>query len=265
MSSMLRIALGGATGWTGSAIARAIRASDDLQLVSAVARTQAGRDLGDVLDGQKWGTPVYASVGAALDGVDVYIDYTKHDAVKTHVLEAIAAGVHVIVGTSGLTALDYAEIGAAADVAGVGVIAAGNYAITAALGQMAALQIAAHLPQWEVIDYASFAKPDVPSGTARELAEKLSAVHAPAIGVPVASIAGPQEARGADIDGTRVHSVRLPSFVVSTEVVFGLAGQRLSIRFDAGESPQPYVDGTLFATRKVSQLRGLTRGLESLL
>lgn len=262
---MMRIALGGATGWTGAAIARAIRDADDMQLVAAVARSQAGRDLGEVLDGAEWGTPVHASVGEALAGVDVYIDYTKHDVVKAHVLTAIAAGVHVIVGTSGMTAADYAEIAAAAESAGVGVIAAGNYAITAALAQMAALQVAAHLPQWEVIDYASFTKPDVPSGTARELAEKLSAVHAPAIGVPVSSIAGPHEARGADIDGTRVHSVRLPSFVVSTEVVFGLPGQRLSIRFDAGESPQPYVDGTLFAARRVRELRGLTRGLESLL
>lgn len=261
----IRIALGGATGWTGSAIAAAIQASDDLVLVAAVARSQAGRDLGEVLDGEPWGVPVYASIGEVLSGADVYIDYTKHDVVKGHVLEAVAAGVHVIVGTSGLTAADYEEIAAAAEATGVGVIAAGNYAITAALAQMAAVQLAHHLPQWEVIDYASFTKPDVPSGTARELAEKLSAVHAPAIGVPVVDIAGPQEARGADVDGTRVHSVRLPSFVVSTEVVFGLPGQRVSIRFDAGDSPQPYVDGTLFAVRKVQQLRGLTRGLESLL
>ncbi len=261
----MRIALGGATGWTGAAIARAVRDADDMQLVAAVARSQAGRDLGEVLDGTEWGTPVYASVREALAGVDVYIDYTSHGVVKAHVLTAIAAGVHVIVGTSGMTASDYDDIAVAAEATGVGVIAAGNYAITAALAQMAALQVAAHLPQWEVIDYASFTKPDVPSGTARELAEKLSAVHTPAVGVPVSSIAGPQEARGADIDGTRVHSVRLPSFIVSTEVVFGLPGQRLSIRFDAGESPQPYVDGTLFAARRVPGLRGLTRGLESLL
>jgi len=261
----IRIALGGATGWTGAAIARAIREADDLELVAAVSRSQAGQDLGYVLAGEAWGVPVHASVAGALGDAEVYIDYTKHDVVKAHVLEAIGAGVHVIVGTSGMTAADYAEIDAAAEGAGVGVIAAGNYAITAVLAQMAALQVARHLPQWEVIDYASFTKLDVPSGTARELAEKLSSVHRPAIGVPVSDIAGPQEARGADIDGTRVHSVRLPGFVVSTEVVFGLPGQRLSIRFDAGDSAQPYVDGTLFAARRVTALRGLVRGLEYLL
>lgn len=261
----IRIALGGATGWTGSAIARAIRDADDLELVSGLARTRPGRDLGEALDAGTWGVPVVDTVESAVVDTDVYIDYTSHEFVKSHVMLAIAAGKHVVIGSSGLTAADYDEIAAAAESAGVGVIAAGNYAITAALAQMAALSVAAHLPQWEVIDYASFTKPDVPSGTARELAEKLSAVHRPEIGVPVTDIAGPQEARGADIDGTRVHSVRLPSFVVSTEVVFGLAGQRLSIRFDAGDSPQPYVDGTLFAVRRVQAIRGLVRGLENLL
>lgn len=261
----IRIALGGATGWTGSAIARAIREADDLDLVSGVASSRPGRDLGEALDAGTWGVPVFDTVEAAVEGCDVYVDYTRHEFVKAHVMLAISAGKHVVIGTSGLTAADYTEIDEAALAAGVGVIAAGNYAITAALAQMAAVQLAHHLPQWEVIDYASFTKPDVPSGTARELAEKLSAVHAPAIGVPVADIAGPQGARGADIDGTRVHSVRLPSFVVSTEVVFGLPGQRVSIRFDAGDSPQPYVDGTLFAVRRVTALRGLVRGLESLL
>jgi len=263
--TMIRIALGGATGWTGSAIALAIRDAGDLELVAAVSRTQAGRDLGEVLVGETWGVPVHATVAEALDGVDVYIDYTSHGVVKSHVLDAIAAGVHVIVGTSGMTAADYDEIATAAEGASVGVIAAGNYAITAALAQMAAVQLAQHLPQWEVIDYASSGKVDVPSGTARELAEKLSAVHAPGLDVQIEDIVGPKSARGADVDGTRVHSVRLPGFVVSTEVVFGLAGQRVSIRFDAGDSPQPYVDGTLFAARRVTGMRGLTRGLESLL
>lgn len=261
----LRIAVGGATGWTGSALCAGIRSTEDLTLVAGVARSHAGNDLGDAIGAGPWSVPVYASVAEALDSADVYVDFTKHDAVKANVLTAIAAGKHVIVGTSGLTASDYEDIDAAAQRIGVGVIAAGNFAVMAALAQVAALGVAEHVPTWEVIDYASFTKPDVPSGTARELAEKLSNVHAPTIGVPVPGIAGPQEARGADIDGTRVHSVRLPGFVVSTEVVFGLAGQRLSIRFDAGDSPQPYVDGVILAIRALPGRVGLTRGLESLL
>ncbi len=261
----IRIALGGATGWTGSAIAHAVREAEDLQLVSAVARTQSGRDLGEALGAGTWGVPVFGTVEEAVGDCDVYVDYTRHEFVKAHVLLALAAGKPVVVGTSGLTAADYDDIAAAAAAAGVGVIAAGNYAVAAALAQMASISIAEHIPNWEVIDYASDAKEDVPSGTARELAEKLSAVRRPNLGVPIEAISGPREARGADVEGTRVHSVRLPGYVVSTEVVFALPGQRVSIRFEAGESAQPYVDGTLFAVRKVMDVRGLTRGLESLL
>ena len=118
---------------------------------------------------------------------------------------------------------------------------------------------------WEVIDYASATKPDVPSGTARELAERLAAVRRPELGRPLEDIHGPVEARGAAVDGVQVHSVRLPSFVVSTEVVFGLPDERLSIRHDAGGSPAPYVAGVLLATRAVRGRVGLVRGLDVLL
>ena len=270
---MIRVVIGGATGWTGEPLARAIRAADDLEIVAAVSRTRDGMDLGVALGEEPWGVPVFGSVAEVLNaastgtlaGVDVYVDYTSHAAVRAHVLTALAHGVHVVVGSSGLTGADYADVAAAATAADVGVIAAGNFALTAALAQAAAVMVARHLPQWEVIDFASATKPDVPSGTARELAERLSAVHRPSIGVPVDDIAGPREARGADVDGTRVHSVRLPGYVVSTEVIFGLEGQRLRISFDAGDSPQPYVDGTLLAVRRVRGVRGLVRGLDQLL
>jgi 4-hydroxy-tetrahydrodipicolinate reductase len=116
-----------------------------------------------------------------------------------------------------------------------------------------------------VIDYASEAKPDAPSGTARELAERLAQVREPVVGFPIENLQGPKEARGATVGGAQVHSVRLPSFVVSTEVVFARAGERLVIRHDAGETPEPYVEGTLLAVRKVRGFVGLTRGLDTLL
>lgn len=262
---MVKVCLAGATGWTGSALAPALMADTGFSLVSAVARSAAGRDLGQVLEGNAWGVPVLATVAEALAGVDVLIDYTSHATVFDHIMTAVDRGIHAIVGSSGLTAGDYARIDEAARAKGVGVIAAGNFALTAALAQAAALLAARHLPSWEVIDYASAAKPDVPSGTARELAERLSAVHAPEVGVPAADIAGPREALGADVDGTRVHSVRLPGYSVGTDAVFGLPDERLVIRFEAGSSAVPYVFGTLIAARAVTSRVGLTRGLDSLL
>jgi 4-hydroxy-tetrahydrodipicolinate reductase len=262
---MTGVCIAGATGWTGRALVSGVLAAPDLELVSAVGRSAAGRDLGEALGGETLGVPVHASVAAALAGVDVLVDYTSAAAVKANVLAAIEAGVAVVVGSSGLTADDFAEIDAAARERSIGVVASGNFSLTAAMCQAAALLAARHLPQWEVIDYASATKPDVPSGTARELAERLGDIRRPELGHPIADLHGPQEARGASVGGAQVHSVRLPSFVVSTEVVFGLPDERLTIRHDAGGTPEPYVAGTLIAVRKAPSLIGVTRGLDTLL
>jgi 4-hydroxy-tetrahydrodipicolinate reductase len=261
----LRVCIAGATGWTGRALVRGVLDAPDLHLRSAVSRAAAGRDLGEALGEEPLGVPVYATAREALDGVDVLIDYTSVAAVKDNTVAAIEAGVSVVIGTSGLTASDFDDIEAAARERSVGVVASGNFSLTAAMCQAAALLAARHLPQWEVIDYASATKPDVPSGTARELAERLGEVRRPELGHPIEELHGPQEARGANVAGTQIHSVRLPSFVVSTEVVFGLPDERLTIRHDAGGTPEPYVAGTLIAVRKAPGLVGLTRGLDTLL
>lgn len=193
------------------------------------------------------------------------VDYTSAAAVRGHVETAVEAGVHVVVGSSGLTAADHADLDRLARDRGVGVIAAGNFSVQAAVLQQAAALAAAQLDRWEIVDYASAGKRDVPSGTARELAEALGEVRSPEDAVPLAELHGPVEARGADVAGTRVHSVRLPSFVVSTEIVFGGTGERLVMRHDAGETPDPYVAGTLLAVRRVAETPGVRRGLGSLL
>ena len=261
----LNVCIAGATGWTGRALVQGVLDAPDLELRSAVSRSNAGRDLGEALGRDALEVPVFGSVAEALDGVDVLIEYTSATAVKANTLAAVEAGVSVVVGSSGLTADDFAEIDAAARERGVGVVASGNFSLTAAMCQAGALLAARHLPQWEVIDYAKATKPDVPSGTARELAERLGEVRRPEIGRPLDEITGPVEARGATVGGTQVHSIRLPSFVVSTEVVFGLPDERLTIRHDAGGTPEPYVAGTLLAARRVADVTGVIRGLDTLL
>jgi 4-hydroxy-tetrahydrodipicolinate reductase len=251
---MTNVCFAGITGWTAPPIIRAIEESEDLTLVGGVSRSSAG-------DG------VHASVAEALGAarVDVLVDYTSAEAVRDNVWTAVDAGVHVVIGSSGLTAEDYEELDALARHRGVGVIAAGNFSVMAAVLRRSALLAAQHLDHWEILDYADATKPDVPSGTARELAEGLAQVRRPEPAVPLADVHGPVEARGADIAGTRVHSLRLPSFVVSTEIVFGGAGERLVIRHDPGLGPEPYVEGTLLAIRRVADRVGVRRGLDSLL
>ena len=263
---MIRICFSGVTGWTASAVVAAIEGSADLVLVSGVSRSAAGRSLAEAAGCAASGR-VYASVAEALaaEPVDVVIDYTSAAAVKQNAFEAVRAGAHVVIGSSGLTAEDYAELDEAARDREVGVIAAGNFSVMAAVLRKAAALAAEHLDRWEIIDYASAGKPDVPSGTARELAETLSAIRRPVPAVPLGELRGPVEARGADVDGTRVHSVRLPSYVVSTEIIFGGAGERLVMQHDAGPDPAPYVAGTLLAVRHVGDAVGVRRGLDSLL
>ena len=235
-------------------------------LVCGVSRSAAGHAMAEATVSRSDGS-IYGSVAEALESaeVDVLVDYTSATAVKENVLTAVAAGVHVVVGSSGLTADDYVELDGLARDRGVGVVAAGNFSIMAAILKRSAALAAQHLPAWEILDYAGAEKPDVPSGTARELAEALAETGAPESSVPLTKLAGPVEARGAEVAGTRIHSVRLPSFVVTTEIVFGGAGERLVMRHDPGASAEPYVEGTLLAIREVADVAGVRRGLDSLL
>jgi 4-hydroxy-tetrahydrodipicolinate reductase len=262
----IRVCVGGVTGWTGSAIARTILASDEFELTGAIARRAAGRDVGEVLSVAPVGILVADTLGNALvRPVDVLVDFTAPDSVKQRTLEALASGVRVVVGTSGLTNADYLDIAQQATYQGLGVIAAGNFSITAALAKRFALMAAKHLPSWEIIDYAHAGKVDAPSGTVRELAEALGEIAENKLELPVERTHGERQARGASIGGCQVHSLRLPGYVIGFEAIFGAPHQRLAIRHDAGGSAEPYVHGTLLAVKRVMDVVGLVRGLDRLL
>lgn len=264
----ISVCIAGTTGWTGSVVARHLLASEEFEVVGAIARRSAGRDLGEVLGVAANGVTIRHSLEEVLaDGsdVDVLVDYTDPISVKPRTLEALATGIRVVIGTSGLTAADYAEIEHEASANGLGVIAAGNFSITAALAKHFSLLAARHLPSWEIIDYASAAKTDAPSGTTRELAESMGDVAQSALGVALDKTHGPREARGATIGGTQVHSVRLPGFIIAFETLFGLPDERLTIRHDAGSGAEPYAVGTLLAAKMVMETTGLIRGLDRLL
>lgn len=265
----LRIVVAGATGWVGAALVRAVSTTPDLELVGAVARSHAGEDAGTAAGISPLGVRIAATLDEALaTPSDVVIDYTKPHVVAGHARTALSAGRRVVIGTSGLGSADYAEIDALARSKGLGVVAAGNFSITATLLRKFALEAAKWVPDVEIIDYASAKKPDTPSGTGRELAESLSAVRRPGTSKPVEELSGLKETRGATIaepTPIQIHSVRMPSFVLSCEAIFGAPDERLTIRHDAGSSPEPYVAGTLLAARRVMTLEGLMRGLDGLL
>jgi 4-hydroxy-tetrahydrodipicolinate reductase len=260
------VCLAGATGWAGSELARGIAATDDLRLVSAVARRHAGQHLAAVLGEPRLDAPIYRTAAEALaHHCDVFVEYTRADSAKANIVTALEHGAHVVVGSSGLTDEDYAEADALARQQQRAVLACGNFALTMVLLQKFAVMAAKYIPSWEIIDYAYEAKPDAPSGTARELAGRLGQVRRPEQPVPIEQTVGMPEARGAELGGSRVHSVRLPGFVLGAEVIFGMPDQTLSLRHNAGTSAKPYVDGALLAIRKVSMLVGVHRGLDVVL
>jgi len=263
---VIRVCIAGATGWAGSELARAVGSQPDLALVSAVSRTHAGRTLGEALNEPGLVTPVLGSVAQALSiACDVLVEYTKPEGAKGNIIAALESGCHVVVGTSGLTDADFADIEVVALRAGRAVLACGNFALTAVLLQRFAEAAARLIPQWEIIDYAHDSKIDAPSGTARELAVRLSAVRTPSLTVPLDQTVGPREARGASVSASQVHSIRLPGYVIGAEVLFGMPDQRLTIRFDSGTSASVFVDGALMAIRRVARLTGVHRGLDVVL
>src|SRR5258708_3023941 len=254
----LRVCIAGVTGWIGRPLAEAIAELDDLDLVAAIARQAAGTRVGEVT--------ISGSVAEAIQTpFDVFVDYTSADSVKPNVLAAIAARRHVVVGSSGLSDDDYAEIDRSARKQGVGVVAVGNFAISAALLLRFAAEAAKFMPPWAIIDIAHDSNVAPPNGTAREVAWRLSQIGRPRFAVPIEDTVGMAETRGAEVSGSRIHSLRLPGHVISVEVLFGREDERLSIRYEGGTGAAPYIGGTLLAIRRVGEFKGVVRGMAKLL
>lgn len=262
----IRVCIAGATGWAGSALTRAVHQSEDLALSGAVSRSNRGKTVQEVLELKGAGTVISGTVKEALQtGCDVMVEFTKPDVAKQNILAALETGVHVVVGTSGLTDEDYAQIHEKAIQRQLGVLAAGNFALTMVLLQKFARIAAGYISHWEIIDYAGSGKVDVPSGTALELANQLGSIGESRLDIPTEHLHGPKESRGARLNGSQVHSVRLPGYVLSVETIFGMDDQKLVMRHEAGSSAKPYVDGALLAIRKVNTFIGLQRGLDTIM
>jgi 4-hydroxy-tetrahydrodipicolinate reductase len=262
----INVCIAGVTGWVGSALTRAVHLAEDLELSGAVSRSSKGKTVQEVLDLSGAGVVISGSVNEALQiSCDIMVEFTKPDVAKQNIFSALDSGAHVVVGTSGISDEDYEQIHKKAEEKKLGVLAAGNFALTAVLLQKFSKMAAAYIPHWEIIDYASSGKADVPSGTALELANLLGSIRESKLDIPTDQLHGPKETRGARLNGSQVHSIRLPGYVLSAETIFGMEDQKLVIRHEAGSSAMPYVDGALLAIRKVNTFTGLRRGLDTIM
>ncbi len=253
---MKRVLIGGMTGRVGRGLVRALADDTEFQIVGGLARSSTTMD----------GLPVYGDLATALAvGADLWVDYTRADAVRTNVLRSIEHGLSVVIGTSGLSENDYVEIDRLAQRQRVGVFAAGNFSLTAALMKRFAVEAARWIAQWEILDASYDGKPDAPSGTSRELAAALADVRRAERTIALENTIGDRSSRGAEIAGSTVHSLRLPGYVSSCEIQFGMGHERLTLRHDSIDPTEPYVQGTILAMRYVRSYIGLRRGMDQLL
>jgi 4-hydroxy-tetrahydrodipicolinate reductase len=230
----------------GSEVCRAVREADDTELVAEV-------DEGDDLD--------------ALSTADVVVDFTRPDAVMDNLRWCISHGLHCVVGTTGFDA-ERLEVlrGRLADAPGVGVLIAPNFSIGAILMMRFAAAAAPFYESVEIVELHHPDKADAPSGTARRTAEMVATARREAGrgAMPDATSTGLEGARGADVDGVHVHSVRARGLVAHQEVLLGGPGETLTIRHDSLDRAS-FTPGVLLAVRRIGANPGLTVGLETFL
>ncbi|CAM3828524.1 4-hydroxy-tetrahydrodipicolinate reductase [Tsukamurella ocularis] len=245
---MLNVGVLGSGGKVGRAMVDAVEAADDLELSAAV-------DAGDMLTG-------------LLDSnTQVVIDFTHPDVVMDNLKFLIDNGIHAVIGTTGFTddRLDTVREWLA-EKPEVGVLIAPNFAIGAVLTMRFAAQAAKYFDSVEIIELHHPSKADAPSGTATRTAELIAEAREEAGRgkMPDATSAEFDRARGARVDGVRVHSVRVAGLVAHQEVLLGTQGETLTIRHDSLDRSS-FIPGVLLGVRGISSRPGLTVGIEPLM
>ncbi|MDQ3761768.1 MAG: 4-hydroxy-tetrahydrodipicolinate reductase [Actinomycetota bacterium] len=244
----IRVGVLGARGRVGTEVCKAVDAADDMELVAMV-------DAGDWM------------FNVADAGAEVVVDFTHPDVVMDNVRFCVDQGIHAVVGTTGFTEARLAQVREwLAPKPHLGVLIAPNFAIGAILSMRFAAMAARFYESVEIVELHHPRKADAPSGTAARTAELIAAARAQArMGPsPDATTRCLPGARGADVDGVRVHAVRLTGLVAHQEVLLGAAGETLTIRHDTLDRSS-FMPGVLLAVRSVLTRPGLTVGLEPLL
>jgi 4-hydroxy-tetrahydrodipicolinate reductase len=239
----------------GREVVKAVGAAGDMELVGAC----------DIAGSADLGISVETDFEAMLNKSkpDVVVDFAK-PFVMDNARKALARGIVPIIGTTGLSADDLAELEKLSDETGVAAMVIPNFAIGAVLMMKFAAEAAKYLPNVEIIELHHDKKIDAPSGTAIKTAEMIDASRRDADVEPAKPAGGDDPARGENRSGVRVHSVRLPGLVAHQEVLFGGTGQILTIRHDSIDRTS-FMPGVLLAVRNASHARGLIRSLDALM
>jgi 4-hydroxy-tetrahydrodipicolinate reductase len=262
----MRVGVLGATGRMGLASCRAVLGAGDLELVAAVARAAAGSELRERLPEAPAGLRVGAGVEDLLDAkAEAVVDFSAPEATLAAARTLLPQGVHLVSGTTGLAQESIDELAelAGAEAAGNAVWAP-NFALGAVLAQRFATIAARWYQAAEVIELHHAGKADAPSGTALRAARAIAAAREPSAPPARAGRELVAGARGGEVDGVRVHSVRLPGLVAHQEIIFGGEGELLTLRHDSLDRSS-FMPGVVLSVRAVRNRPGLTVGLEPVL
>lgn len=243
---MKRVGVVGARGRVGVEVCAAVSAATDLELVASI-------DVGDQIE------------ELTASGAEVVVDFTHPDVVMDTLEYCIAHGIHAVVGTTGFDQgrLDTLRAWLAAS-PGVGVLVAPNFSIGAILMMRFSVLAAPHFESVEIVELHHPDKADAPSGTSRRTAELIAAARGDSLAMPDATVTGIDGARGADVAGVHIHSVRARGLLAHQEVILGGPGETLTIRHDSLDRVS-FTPGVLLGIRSITQRPGLTVGLEAFL
>ncbi len=258
---MIRVAVAGALGRMGSEVIRAVSLAEDMEPVAAIDMPKAIEHAPSGV-GYLVGSDLAAAIGERKP--DVLVDFTIADAAFANAMTALDRGVRPVIGTTGMTADQIGQLQAKAEATNTGAFLAPNFAIGAVLMGYFARIASRYFESAEIIELHHDQKIDAPSGTAFKMAQDMAKEHGKAFAMNVPEKEPVPGGRGAEWEGLRIHSVRLPGLVAHHEVIFGAQGQILTLRHDSTDRTS-FMPGVLIAVREVSKLDKLVIGLDNLL
>ena len=263
---MVRVLVNGALGRMGREVLKATIADKKVEVVGAVDLNAQGETIGSVINVHNE-IKLQSDLSKAIDEhkPDVVVDFTRPAVVMDNLRIILAKGVRAVVGTTGFSKENFIELENLAEKNSTAVLIAPNFSIGAILMMKFAEQAVRYMPKAEIIELHHDQKLDAPSGTARITAERMAAARGGFIqqGHPDEEELL-QGARGANVDGIHIHSVRLPGFVAHQEVIFGGLGESLVIRHDSN-SRESFMPGVVLACHKISQYKGFIYGLDKIM
>jgi len=266
MTDRITVAVAGATGRMGREVVRMVLEDDSLKLVAAVARTARDQDAGSLVGKQDTGVRISGDLAAALDAAkpDVLVDFTTPQSAMANAVTAIERGVRPVIGTTGFTPEQIAELDKLCRAKGIGGLIAPNFSVGAILMMKFAAMAARYFPHVEIIEYHGDQKLDAPSGTSIKTAEGIAKVRKEFRQGHPNEEEVIEGARGGYYNGFRIHSVRLPGIFAQQEVIFGAFGQTLKIRHDSYDRAG-YMPGVNTAIKKIMSVTGMIYGFEHLM